>query len=174
MAELPESSKKASPVFDPRRANKAQAAQFFDISLPTLEKWLREGAPILQMGSRGVSWEIDLKAVAQWRYSSRSEGGVDPDSMPPQERKAWYESETKRRALQVQDRELIPSSEVESVVATAFQAISQGLRSLPDNIERRTGCSPDILEAIEAALDGEMDALADKLSSLSLVDNTDE
>lgn len=94
--------------------------------------------------------------------------------MLPSDRKAWYESETKRRALQVQDRELIPAQEVERVVATAFSAIAQGLRSLPDNIERRTGCTPDIVEAIDVALDSEMNALADKLTELVALELDEE
>jgi hypothetical protein len=121
-------------------------------------------------GKPGRKWVFDAIDVARWKFEGEPQAGgdQDPDSMTPQDRKAWYESETKRRALQVSDRELIPAAEVEHVVATAFQAIAQGLRSLPDNIERRTGCGPDVVEAIELALDSEMDALADKLSALAV------
>jgi hypothetical protein len=161
----------AANIPEIRRANKAQAAQFFDITLPTLERWLREGAPVVQRGSRGISWILDLRQIAQWKYGSNiGPGGVDPDSLSPQDRKAWYDSEQKRRALQIQDRELIPVAEIERVISTAFSAIAQGLRSLPDNIERRTGCSPEIVEAIERAIDAEMRALAEKLSALGPVD----
>lgn len=92
----------------------------------------------------------------------------------PQDRKAWYDSEARRRDLQIKDRELIPVGEVERVVATAFSAIAQGLRSLPDNIERRTGCTPEIIEAIDMALDAEMNALADKLTELVALDLDEE
>ncbi|OEY66810.1 hypothetical protein BG841_10325 [Marinobacter sp. X15-166B] len=118
---------------------------------------------------------FDAVEVARWRFGAGTEPeGVDPDEMLPSDRKAWYESETKRRALQVMDRELIPTEEVERVVATAFSAIAQGLRSLPDNIERRTGCSPDIVEAIDLALDAEMEALADKLTELGSLEPATE
>lgn len=114
---------------------------------------------------------MDALAVAEWRFSGHSAGeDVDPDQMTPQDRKAWYESETRRRALQVQDRELIPVADVERAIATAFSAIAQGLRSLPDNIERRTGCDPSVVAAIEAVIDAETDALADKLAVLAPVD----
>lgn len=114
---------------------------------------------------------MDALAVAEWRFSGRAAGEtVDPDTMTPQDRKAWYESEKHRRALQEKDRELIPADEVEVTVATAYSAISQGLRSLPDNVERRTGCSPDVVAALEAAIDAEMDALADKLAMLGPVE----
>lgn len=115
---------------------------------------------------------MDALAVAEWRFTGQGQGDdADPDTMTPQDRKAWYESETKRRALQVLDRDLVPIGEVEKAVATAFSAIAQGLRSLPDNVERRTGCEPAIVIAMEAAIDSEMDALADKLSMLAPLDD---
>lgn len=150
-----------------RRANKAQVAEFFEVAVKTVDGWVRRGCPVVQRGSTAKPWVFDLLDVARWRFGNEvTPGGEDPDQMTPGDRKAWYESETKRRALQVSDRELIPVEDVERTVATAFSAIAQGLRGLPDNIERRTGCDPATVEAIEQALDAEMDALADKLSTL--------
>lgn len=156
-----------------RRANKAQAAQFFGISLPTLERWIRDGAPVVQQGTRGVSWILDLRQIAEWKYGAWNGCELNPETLPPTERKAWYDGETRRRALQERDRELIPAAEVEQVIATAFGAIAQGMRSIPDNIERKTGCGPDIVEAIERAIDAEMNALADKLATLAATTEDD-
>jgi phage terminase Nu1 subunit (DNA packaging protein) len=155
-----------------RRGNKAQIAEFFDVSIKAVDGWIRRGCPVLKRGSRKEPWVMDALAVAEWRFTGQSQGDVvDPDDMAPQDRKAWYESETKRRALQVQDRELVEIGEVEKAVATAFSAIAQGLRSLPDNVERRTGCDPVIVIAMETAIDAEMDALADKLSMLAPIED---
>jgi len=153
-----------------RRANKAQAAEFFDVTLPTIDAWIRKGAPVLQRGSRGVSWVIDLRAMAEWSYAGKSENiDIDPDALAPAERKAWYEGETKKRELQVRDRELIPAAEVEQVVATAFSAIAQDLRAIPDNLERRIGVDAAVAEAVEGVLFEAMDAIADRLSLLAPV-----
>ena len=155
-----------------RRANKAQAAQFFDISLPTLEAWFRKGAPVVQKGSKGVSWILDLRAIAEWHFSVRlSDGSVDAETLSPAERKLWYDGEVKRRDLQIRDRELIQSAEVEQVIATAFSAIAQGIRSIPDHLERRTGCAPEIAEEVERLLDEEMTILADRLAVLAPSEN---
>ncbi|MCK7461100.1 MAG: DUF1441 family protein [Sphingobacterium sp.] len=165
----------AISIPDIRRANKAQVAQFFDISLPTVETWIRQGAPVAQRGARGVSWVIDLLALAEWRFSSRTnQGGIDPETLPPGERKLWYDGETKRRELQVRDRELIPVADVEQAIATAFSAIAQGIRSIPDNLERRIGCSPDVAEAVERILDEEMTALSERLADLAPVTESDD
>jgi phage terminase Nu1 subunit (DNA packaging protein) len=153
-----------------RRANKAQAAEFFDVTLPTIDAWIRKGAPVLQRGSRGVSWVLDLRAMAEWAYAGKSEhADADPDALAPAERKAWYEGETKKRELQVRDRELIPAAEVEQVVATAFAAIAQDIRAIPDNLERRLGIDSAVAEAVEGVLFETMDAIADRLASLAPV-----
>ncbi len=64
-------------------------------------------------------------------------------------------------------REMIPIAEVEQVIATAFSAIAQGIRSIPDHLERRTGCAPEIAEEVERLLDEEMTILADRLAVLA-------
>tara|TARA_E500000305_G_scaffold110035_1_gene116704 strand:+ start:131 stop:643 length:513 start_codon:yes stop_codon:yes gene_type:complete len=153
-----------------RRANKAQIAEFFDVSIKAVDGWIRRGCPVVKRGSRATPWIMDALAVAEWRFGGQaSSDDIDPDQMIPTDRKAWYESETKRRALQVADRELIPAAEVEVAIATAFSAIAQGIRSLPDNVERRTGCDPAVVAAIELVIDAEMEALADKLIVLAPV-----
>jgi phage terminase Nu1 subunit (DNA packaging protein) len=156
-----------------RVANKAQAAEFFGISLPGFENWVRRGCPIVQKGSRGVPWIFDLLEVAKWRFlsSGASQEEVPPEKMLPSDRKAWYESEKKRRELQVMDRELIPVEEVERVVATAFAAISSDIRSLPDQLERRYALQGDIIEKVEEGLYLAMDGLADRLAELGPVDS---
>ena len=123
-----------------------------------------------------MSSVYDLLEVARFRLvpkksDDESYGGIDPESLPPSERKQWYESEIKRRDLQVRDRDLIPSQELSQAVATAFAAISQGLRSLPDLIERRCGASAEIVEEIERVIDAEMFELAQKLGNFGPTDD---
>lgn len=152
-----------------RAANKAILSQFFDVSLPTIDSWVKKGMPVVQRGSRSVPWVFDLLECAQWRFGFTPEGEdeINPETLPPTERKAWYDSEHKRRDLQERDRALIPASEVEQTIATAFSAISQGMRAIPDNLERRLGCGPETAEAVELIIEEEMNAMADRLASLS-------
>lgn len=153
-----------------RIASKAQCAEFFDVSLPTIEAWVRKGMPVVQAGSKGVAWEIDLLEACKWRFAGQSSGGdVDPDSLDPMQRRAWYDGEKSKRDLQVKDRELIPVTEVEVVVATAFAALASDVRAIPDNLERRHGVSGDVAERVEDALNEAMDAIADRLSKMAPV-----
>lgn len=153
-----------------RIANKAGCAEFFDVSMPTVDAWIRRGMPIVQKGGKGVSWQIDLLAAAQWRFGVQASGGsIDPESLEPMQRRAWYEGETKRRELQVRDRELIPAADVERVVATAFAALSSDIRAIPDNLERRHGVSGDVAEKVAAALDEAMQSTSERLAELAPV-----
>lgn len=151
-----------------RIVNKAGCAEFFEVSLPTVTAWIRKGMPVQKAGSTRVPWEIDLLEVCKWRFAGQTSGGdVDPDSLEPVQRRAWYEGEAKKRDLQVRDRELIPVAEVERVVATAFAAIASDIRAIPDNLERRHGISGDVAELVEEALNEAMDGIADRLSAVA-------
>ena len=91
---------------------------------------------------------------------------VDPDMLSPVDRRHWYDSELKRRQLQIRDRDLIPTEEVQGTVSRAFAVISQNLLSLPDSLERRAGISPELAEQAENVIHASMNALADSLATL--------
>jgi hypothetical protein len=109
-----------------------------------------------------------VKDVAAALYGNPAAGhGADPDSLPPHERKAWYDSEARRLDVEARQRELIPVVEVERVVSTAFAAIASDLRSIPDNLERKHGLPGEVVRTFEDGLLAAMDALADRLAELS-------
>lgn len=158
-----------------RLMNKGEIARFFGVSMNTVGDWIRRGAPFIEKGTgRKTPWVFDALEVAEWwqdqKSGARSQATPDhfndPGNMTPQDRKAWFESESKRLALDESLRQLIPVAEVEQVIATSFAAVAQGLQGLPDTVERRTGCDPSLVLAIQEVIEAEMDSLADKLSAL--------
>lgn len=159
----------SSMVMQMRRASKVDVAAFFDVAPASVDHWIRKGCPVVERGSKGVAWVMDLHEVCKWKFGGeRASGdGVDPETLPPAERKQWYEGETKRLELVERAKELIPAAEVEQAIATAFAAIVQDLRSLPDNLERRHGVDPSTAQRVEEALHQAMDSLADRLSRLA-------
>ncbi len=145
-----------------RKANKAEVAEWFGVSIPTVEQWVRSGCPVIQRGSRGVSWEIDLLEVAKWRYGAREaadDGGFDPDQASPKDRKDWFDSEFRRRQLQERDRELIPAGEVEAGLAALIQQTVRTLDTLGDVLERDCGISGQVVERIHKATDAAREEL---------------
>lgn len=65
------------------------------------------------------------------------------------------------------ERRLIPASDVEQTVATAFAAIAADLKAIPDNLERRHGISGTTAAEVERAIFEAMDALADRLATFA-------
>jgi len=160
-----------SSVTKLRRANKAELAEIFDVSVPAVNGWVRRGCPVVKRGSRCVPWVFDAIEVAEWRAKGpKAAGGIEPELLPPSERKAWYESETKRRELQVRDKELLPVEEVEEVVARTFAHVAQFLASIPDNLERRCGLSGEMAEQVDNWICDEREVLVEALLSLGAVD----
>lgn len=156
-----------------RQANKVQVAEFFDVSPNAVEAWVRRGCPVVERGGARKPWVFDLLAVAQWRYTSKTTGtgsAADPDSLAPQDRRAWYDGEKRRLEIEERMGQLIPVAEVEAATAQAFATIAQCLRAIPDNLERSAGVAPEVAEAVGRMIDDSMDALADRLSKLAPVD----
>lgn len=157
----------SSPTHTLRIATKRQCAEFFDVSIPAVDAWIRRGMPYIKAGSKTVPWEIDLLEVAKWRFTWRSsDGTADPDSMEPAMRKAWYEGETKKRNLQDRGRGLIPAAEVEADVAAVHAAIVADLQTIPDRLIRR-GIPGDVAGHVGDALHDAVEAMGDKLSNLA-------
>jgi molecular chaperone GrpE (heat shock protein) len=65
------------------------------------------------------------------------------------------------------ERLLIPASEVEETVGTAFATIAQRLLSLPDELERLHDLEPALAESIEGTIHQVMTSLADDLQTLA-------
>lgn len=150
-----------------RRANKAEVAEFFDVAIKTVDGWTRRGCPVIHRGGKTDPWVFDLLHVAEWKINgNRQDGDVDPDTMPPADRKAWYDSEKKRLEVGASMKELIPSQEIEEAIPRAFAALMQDLRAIPDNLERRYGVSAETAEMVERCLFEVMDGLADRMSRI--------
>lgn len=154
-------------VPDIRRANKAEAAEFFAVTLPTIEKWIRDGMPVVQRGARGVSWIIDLHHVAEWRYQARlPTGEVDPDRLPAAERKLWYDGEARRIEVRRRKRELFERDEVLSTISEMIAIFADQVRGIPDRLEREVGLTPAQAEAAENLLNAELVALKKRLVAI--------
>lgn len=54
----------------------------------------------------------------------------------------------------------LPREAVKSALAEAYQAVAQSLRSIPDNLERKLGITPEISEVVSVAIDEAMGELA--------------
>jgi hypothetical protein len=113
-----------------RIKNKAEVAEFFGISLPTLDTWIRKDCPCIQPGGRGVQWQFDVLEVAKWKYGGQVDDGPNnPEEMTPKERLDWYRGNRERDSHAKERGMLIPFDLMEQLLGSAFTDIRAGLLS---------------------------------------------
>jgi len=66
------------------------------------------------------------------------------------------------------ERRLIPVAEVDEVMALAFATVAQRLLTLPDELERNAGLSPEQAELAENTIHAAMEQLAEELATLGM------
>ena len=52
-----------------KRVNRAELAEILGVSLPTVDAFVKRGAPYVSKADRekGIPWEFDTAAVIEWR-----------------------------------------------------------------------------------------------------------
>ena len=70
--------------------------------------------------------------------------------------------------LAVKRGEYVPRAEVQAATATALSALSQTLRSVPDNLERTLGLSPDTAQEVGRQIDAALDDMATRFEELTV------
>ncbi len=128
-----------------RSANKSQAAEWFGVSLATIDNWIRRECPVTTRGNKGQAWSFDLRELAQWYYGRQAsaaagaDGDPDPDSLDPKGRLDWYRgTREKMRHLQ-ESGELIGLEDFRQGLARPFKLLANTVESLPDVLERDAG-----------------------------------
>ncbi len=63
-------------------ANRFEIAEIYGKSVTTIDDWVRQGCPIVKVGSSGVAYEFNTADVWDWRVaqerSADGEGELDP------------------------------------------------------------------------------------------------
>jgi phage terminase Nu1 subunit (DNA packaging protein) len=149
-----------------RLANKAEVAEWFGVSVPTVDAWLRRGVPYVTRGGRGQQWQLDLRDVAEWYYGRQgSSADEDPDKLPPKDRLDWYRGTRERTRHMQEIGELIPAADYESALAAALKTVASGLESLPDLLERDAALPGQAVERAIAVIDGLRDSIYQRLAN---------
>lgn len=68
--------------------------------------------------------------------------------------------------FRIKSKQYLPRESVRSAMAVAFQAVAQSLRSIPDNLERKLGVSPEVAESVSTSIDEAMGDLAYSLEQM--------
>ena len=144
-----------------RLANKAQIAEFFEVSTNAVDGWIRRGCPFIQRGDLRTPWIFDMLKVAEWRYTrSRRVRVENPDELKPRDRRDWYEGEAVRVQLEEMGANLITRVEYHAERARIISVITECLPRLPDKLTTTCALPPAASAVLRATLDKERAALA--------------
>lgn len=125
-------------------------ARAFGTDRETLRRRLLDGG-VEPMAERSGHKLYRLAEVYRaWALSGQV---IDPDTLSPFNRRAWYQAELDRMKLQETRHELIPRLEVEQELASVLKIVAEALDTLPDIVERDCGATPSQLQRIETVLD---------------------
>lgn len=96
---------------------------------------------------------------------SFAEGGGDLYARAKAKKEA-YLANLAELEYRTKSGEYVSRDAVRQASATAFAAIAQALRSIPDNLERKLGVTPEVSEAVSLLLDEAMAELASDLQRI--------
>jgi hypothetical protein len=103
-------------------------------------------------GRRGLVVEAKVADILS------NEGDIDY-AVARARKEAWA-AKTIELDYRIKQDEYVHREQVQQVCATAFAALTQALRSLPDALERREGVTPELAGRIAIAIDDTLSALA--------------
>tara|TARA_B100002049_G_scaffold124251_1_gene91959 strand:- start:89 stop:568 length:480 start_codon:yes stop_codon:yes gene_type:complete len=134
--------------------NVSSIARAFNLHRNTVSARLKD-AGVQPVGRERNAPLYALADAGPALFAGRDIGGasVDPDQMDPQSRRAWFQSENERLKFEQDQRHLVPDYEVAQEYSVLIKALANGLDSLPDELERDCGLSPEALESVQAKID---------------------
>lgn len=131
----------------------SQLSRAFEFDRATVRKRLQQ-AGVQPVAKDGAATLYKLSDAAQALYSDAGNPGEqDPSKMTPQDRRAWYQSETERLNLEREQGHLVLDDEVAREYSVLVKAMVGNLDTLPDELERDYELPAEALEYIQKRID---------------------
>jgi terminase small subunit / prophage DNA-packing protein len=116
------------------KLNRAGLAEHLAVSLPTIDRWVKDGMPVVTRGSRGVEWVFDLAEVIRWRIErATADANADaPDDIAQiEKRTAQAKMLTAELELAKKKGEVAPVRDFERAQAKVFAQIRANVMNVP-------------------------------------------
>ncbi len=169
-----------------------ETARFFDISVPTLRAWIKDGCPVDQHGGNGVAYRLDLLKVGAWRRSreqaqrqeaeqraardqqlrmdllgSEALGANDETTLTATARAAAMREELDRTKLAELRRELVSAADTKLLMAQVFGQLRMKIRNIPDELGDEFGLTEAQQEAMLDRIDEALTDIADSIEAIA-------
>lgn len=117
--------------------NRAALADHFGVSLPTVDRWIKDGMPVKQRGARGIEWKFDLAACIAWwgdRRARDAAGDAPGDLAEIEKRTAQAKMLRAELELAKERGEVAPIRDFERAWAKAFAQIRANIMNVPQRV----------------------------------------
>lgn len=115
------------------KLNRSGLAEHMAVSLPTIDRWVKDGMPVVQRGARGIEWVFDLADVISWyaRRQAEAAGGAVDDLKEIEKRTARAKMEQAELALAQARGQVAPIAEFQRVQSSMMAVIRQNIMNVP-------------------------------------------
>lgn len=159
------------------KVNRRDLAATFGVTPPTIDSWVRLGAPFDERGAgKGKPWVFDTADVSAWleaRAAAAAPGGTaNADAETLKLRKLSAETQIVELAL-AKDQELVaPLDQVERTLTRLFAQVRGSLRNIPSRCASLVVGENDERK-IKATLLAEVDLVLEALAKFDLLADPD-
>lgn len=145
-----------------QQCNRGELAEFFGVTPPTVDGWVRAGCPVVKQGQRGVAAVFNTADVAAWlRQKAREEGSGTSlaDESELKRRKLAAEAEKAELDLAKAKGEVASIEDFERAQNAMMAAIRANMRNVPGRaVLQLLGCTDEsefkskLMDEIDLAL----------------------
>lgn len=117
--------------------NRANLAEHMGVSPPTIDRFVKEGMPVVQRGGRGIEWIFELPEVIRWyaqRAAENAAGDVTTDLAEIERRTAHAKMEMAELELAKERGEVAAIRDFERAQAKAFAEIRTNVMNVPQRV----------------------------------------
>ena len=114
-----------------RKVNRAELAEVFGVSLPTVDAWVRAACPFDQRGTSGKKWVFDTADVFRWREERAVQEASGPEVQDEEAlRLRKLKAETMAVELELAQKQglVAPLDQMERALTRAFAEVQSQLR----------------------------------------------
>lgn len=145
-----------------QQCNRGEISEFFGVTPPTVDSWVRAGCPVIQRGSKGVAAIFNTADVSKWlRDKAREEGSGTSlaDESELKRRKLAAEAEKAELELAKAKGEVATIEDFERAQSAMMAAIRANMRNVPGRaVLQLLGCTDEaefkakLMDEIDLAL----------------------
>lgn len=172
--------------------NQEEIAQALGTSVNTIAKWIRqENMPVAQQGKNGLPYVLRLSHCYAWRKAREAEADLrsqhnkqqvaamqasflglevnDPQAvMSPAQRRETAMADIAWSKAAHMRRQLVPLVDVLDLYESILQIVREGLKAMPDLLEREIGLKPEQVSSVVRICDDVLNKMSERIDEEEL------